>query len=116
MGKKRRAVRGDGSIFRSSYKRKDGTTGVRWVAQIAYVDWEGRRVRKSVSGSTADEARRKRDELKRKIEAGFAVERDVNLRRLMEMWLDTSRAIQETTLDFYKGVIRNSWSRISATG
>ena len=74
-----RRARGEGSIF----QRDDG----QWVASVSLTGDDGKRIRRTVYGSTEAEARAKLEQVKNEVKVGVKVASKNTVSELMQAWL-----------------------------
>ena len=104
--KRKRSIAGDGSFFRRTFRRADGSEHTRWICEIVIYD-RGQSKRKTFYGDTAAEVRGKRDAYK----ATPPIEREQahDKRRLdtfLDHWLQTKRGRSPSTLRSYEWICR----------
>jgi hypothetical protein len=98
MGRRRGA--GEGSIFR----RSDG----RWVASISLPPVGGKRQRRTVYGTTYEEARDTAREVRKLMDAGITPSAGVRLDHYLERWLTETvpRQVAAKTAHEYRRFVR----------
>lgn len=95
-----RSTKGEGSTYR---RKSDG----RWVFSIDLGWVNGKRVRPTVTARTLPELRKKRAELRARIDGG-ATQEDMTVAAWFDTWLDTIavRRVRPRTLATYRGYVR----------
>ena len=99
----RKRADGEGSIYKRTVNRKDGTSYIRWEAvyQLGY-DGNGKRKRKVLYGKSQAEALSKLEELKKEVTSGIQTDEKRTVSEYLNVWLkDKALAVKPRTLEFY---------------
>jgi integrase len=96
-----RRIRGEGSL----YKRTDGV----WVGVVDLGKHDGRRLRKTVSAKTKRECQVKFLALKKDVDRGAGLTKDITVEEWLNHWLEfiASERVREYTLQGYESKVRN---------
>jgi integrase len=94
---------GEGTIFKRTVSRKDGSSYVRWEGSLSLgYKTDGKRNRsKTYYGQTQEEIRAKLEEAKRQLSMGTYIDTNLTVQQYMERW------IKEKTLELAPGSIKN---------
>lgn len=104
----RRRTKGEGSIYKRTRKRKDGSVYVIWVAEVTVgYDAEGQQIRKRIYGKTQREVLDKSTELKSQIATGTYADTRLTVSQYLKEWLDYKKLeLKPRTQHFYADYIR----------
>ncbi len=99
----RKRADGEGSIYKRTVKRKDGTSYTRWEAvyQLGY-DGNGKRKRITCYGKSQSEVLSKLEELKKEVASGIHSDEKRTVSEYLKVWLkDKALTVKPRTVEFY---------------
>ncbi len=104
----KRRGKGEGTLFKRTKKRKDGTSYVVWAAEVTvgYSD-DGKQVRKTLYGKTQREVLEKVSELKGQVAAGTFSNTRTTVAHYLQQWLDYKKLeVKPRSHQFYADYVR----------
>ncbi len=99
----RKRADGEGSIYKRTVSRKDGTSYIRWEAvyQLGY-DGNGNRKRITRYSNSQAGALRKLEEIKKELASGASIEEKRTVSEYLKVWLkDKALTVKPRTVEFY---------------
>ncbi len=105
----RKRADGEGSIYKRTVNRKDGTTYDRWegMLHLGYDHQSGKRKRKVVYGRTQAEVLEKIEKVKRQVSDGTFSETKQTLGGYLDQYLENkSHQVKAITIDTYERLLR----------
>ena len=105
----RKRADGEGSIYKRTVSRKDGSTYDRWegMLHLGYNHQDGKRKRKVIYGRTQAEVLEKIEKLKRQVSDGTFAETKQTLGGYLKQYLENkSRQVKVITIDTYERLLR----------
>lgn len=104
----RRRARGEGSLFKRTRKRKDGSTVVMWAAEVTIGSTEGgKQKRKTVYGSTQREVLDKIAEIKGQLAEGTFSDTRTTISAYLAQWLSMKKLeVKPRSYQYYSDYIR----------
>lgn len=106
--KTKRRGKGEGTLFKRTRMRKDGSAYVVWAAEVTVgYDDKGRQVRKTMYGKTQAEVLEKVGKLKAQLSAGAFSATRLTVTEYLQQWLDFKQLeVKPRTYQFYSDCIR----------
>ncbi|MGL4608117.1 MAG: N-terminal phage integrase SAM-like domain-containing protein [Trueperaceae bacterium] len=103
----KKAANGQGTISKRLTERPDGTVRETWEAKISLgFDSEGKRLRKTVYGTSQTEVTAKLNEIKTQLSTGTYNTTTITVKEYFERWLsDMERKTKPRTFAYYEYIV-----------